>query len=275
MKDGLIDNRVRRIASDSAGNVWFAASRDNSFGGEIQTGLSRYDGKSFVNFSIADGLASEVVYGLHVDPRGGVWAGTLKGVSHYDAQSMTVYDFRDGLDDGAIRSLTSTADGSVWIQVGESPGKLSRFDGQRLSKVTREDGLPGSDITNLYVDRDGALLVGDQTAPVARWAPTSVPGDGPRFEPVPESGRFPRWPVLPQASCGSGRPKESPIPNNRKQEKTSARPTLSGPAWTERCGSAPPMEASGAGQAQNSSKSGRVIARQRWSAACCRCRMVP
>jgi signal transduction histidine kinase/CheY-like chemotaxis protein/ligand-binding sensor domain-containing protein len=188
MKDGLIDNRIRCIASDTRGIVWFAASDDNSFGGEILTGLSRYDGKSFVNFTVADGLASEVVYSFHIDTHGGVWAGTMNGVSLYDDQSMITYDFQDGLDDGAIKNLTSTADGSVWIQTGENPGKLSRFDGKKLFKVTRDDGLPGTDVTSLHVDRDGALLVGDQTAAIGRFDPAAQKGGIPRFEPLPESG---------------------------------------------------------------------------------------
>ena len=76
----------------------------------------------------------------------------------------------------------------MWFQVGESAGKLSRFDGQRLAKVTREDGLQGTGVSCLFVDRDGALLVGGVRAAIAMFMPSTTAGERPRFETVEGSG---------------------------------------------------------------------------------------
>jgi signal transduction histidine kinase/CheY-like chemotaxis protein/ligand-binding sensor domain-containing protein len=188
--DGLFDNHVHGMAQDAEGAMWFAGGHPGNHG---SAGLSRYDGKSFVNFSPADGLAGELVQGVHLDSQAGLWAVTGAGVSHYDQSSVTILGESDGLDPGTILSIASTSDGNVWFLIAEAEGtlprfegKLSRFDGRRLVKLTREDGLPGARPTALYLDRDGALLVADEESrrPVARFDPASSAGGRIRFEPV-------------------------------------------------------------------------------------------
>ena len=177
--DGLNNNSVSGIAQDAEGAIWFAGT----------TGLSRYDGKSFVNFSSADGLAGKGVLGLQLDQQGGLWAATSAGVSHYDQWSVTILGEQEGLDPGIVSSIVSTSDGNVWFRVGNE-GKLSRFDGRRLVKLTRDDGLPGANPAALYLDRDGALLVSDLEAgrPVARLDPASTAGERIRFDLMEGSG---------------------------------------------------------------------------------------
>jgi signal transduction histidine kinase/DNA-binding response OmpR family regulator/ligand-binding sensor domain-containing protein len=185
--DGLNNNTVTGIAQDAEGSMWFAGGPRNDIG---IAGLSRYDGKSFVNFSRTDGLVGARVSGVHLDQHGGLWATTTFGVSHYDYRSVTILGEADGLDTGAVWKIASTSDGNVWFQVDDDPAKLSRFDGAKLVKLTRDDGLPGARPAALYVDRDGALLVSDweRDRPVARFKPTSTAGERIRFELLEGSG---------------------------------------------------------------------------------------
>jgi hypothetical protein len=178
--DGMNNNAIRAIAQDPKGAMWF--------GGAV--GMSRYDGKSFVNFSSADGLAGKDVFGLQFDHEGGLWAATSAGVSHYDQWSVTILGEQEGLDPGTVTSIVSTSDDNVWFKVGANPAKLSRFDGKRLVKLTRDDGLPGANPAALYLDRDGALLVSDVETgrPVARFDPASGSGERIRFDLVDGSG---------------------------------------------------------------------------------------
>ena len=184
--DGLGDNTVLAIAQDADGAMWFTGGDINKRG---LAGLSRYDGQSFVNFSSADGLVDNTVLGLHLDSQGGLWATTVRGVSHYDDRSVTFLGEAEGLDPGVVTGIVSTTDGNVWFKVGTSPAKLSRFDGQRLVKLTRDDGLPGANPAALYLDHDGALLVSDWEAgrPIARFDPITATGERIRFELLKES----------------------------------------------------------------------------------------
>jgi len=178
-QDGLADTNVWAIAQDSSGSMWFAAGPPTSAGEPPPTGLSRYDGKSFVNFTVADGLPSHQVQALHIDDSGDVWAATGIGVSHYDFDSMVTYAASDGMDAGAIWWIASTHDSNTWFLT--SSGKLSRHDGNGIVKVTQADGLPGGGPSVLYTDADGSLLVGDGEAAVAQYSPDSARGGRPRF----------------------------------------------------------------------------------------------
>ncbi len=185
--DGLNDNTISAMAQDSAGVMWFAGGHANQDG---TPGLSRYEGQSFVNFGSADGLANDFVQGLHIDSQDGLWIATDAGVSHYDFRSVALLGETEGLDPGPVRNIVSTSDGNVWFRVGNEEAKLSRYDGQRLVKLTRDDGLPGARPADLYIDRDGALLVSDWEAgrPVARFDPGSTAGERIRFELLDGSG---------------------------------------------------------------------------------------
>jgi hypothetical protein len=60
-------------------------------------GLSRYDGKSFVNFSRTDGLVgARVLWCSSRSNTAGLWATTTFGVSHYDYRSVTILGEADG-----------------------------------------------------------------------------------------------------------------------------------------------------------------------------------
>ena len=65
---------------DKSGNVWFGTS-DN--------GLYKYDGKSFRQFTVTNGLNSNDVYCLLEDKDGKIWIGTKAGPCLYDGKTFT------------------------------------------------------------------------------------------------------------------------------------------------------------------------------------------
>lgn len=64
---------------DKAGNFWF---------GTTQNGLYKYDGKSFRQFLVADGLNSNNIWSLLEDKNGKIWIGTEEGVCLYDGKTF-------------------------------------------------------------------------------------------------------------------------------------------------------------------------------------------
>lgn len=64
---------------DKAGNLWFGTS-DN--------GLYKYDGKTFNQFTVDDGLNSNSVYSLLEDKDGKIWIGTNAGPCFYDGKTF-------------------------------------------------------------------------------------------------------------------------------------------------------------------------------------------
>ena len=64
---------------DKAGNLWF---------GTTENGLYKYDGKSFTQYLVADGLNSNSVYTLFEDKDGKIWIGTEVGLCLYDGKTF-------------------------------------------------------------------------------------------------------------------------------------------------------------------------------------------
>lgn len=67
IKDGLAGMIVHGSTQDKDGFIWFAT----------ETGLSRFDGQKFKNYTIADGLPSNEVFFTYTDSKNRVWIGTF------------------------------------------------------------------------------------------------------------------------------------------------------------------------------------------------------
>lgn len=74
------NGKTSRIMQDKAGNLWFGTS-DN--------GLYKYDGKSFSQFNVTNGLNSNEVSCLLEDSDGRIWIGTKAGLCLYDGKAIT------------------------------------------------------------------------------------------------------------------------------------------------------------------------------------------
>ena len=75
-------------AIDQRGDLWINTAnpggnpyRDRTKGGN---GVLRFDGKTWRNFRVEDGLVHNRVYDIAADPDGSVWFATLGGVSRFD-----------------------------------------------------------------------------------------------------------------------------------------------------------------------------------------------
>ena len=74
-QQGLVHNNVRQMAFDSEGVMWLAT----------EGGVSRYDGREFVNFTVEDGLPVSFVTSVCPDAHGAMWFGLWGGgVTRYD-----------------------------------------------------------------------------------------------------------------------------------------------------------------------------------------------
>lgn len=72
-KDGLAGSTVYGITQDRDGFIWFGT----------ETGLSRFDGTHFKNFTIADGLPNNEVFGLYTDTKNRIWMICFKNAICY------------------------------------------------------------------------------------------------------------------------------------------------------------------------------------------------
>lgn len=101
-------NYIVALDVDQQGNVWAG-----TWGG----GLSRFDGKNWVTYTMTDGLPANHVFMLHVDSKNTVWVGTSNGVAEMTVEGKVkrLLSTSDGLFSNTVFSMTSQDDGSKWI----------------------------------------------------------------------------------------------------------------------------------------------------------------
>lgn len=99
-------NYIVSLAVDRDGVVWAG-----TWGG----GLSRFDGKTWKHYTVADGLPGNHVFMLHVDGRGRLWIGTNDGLAWLDGEKFKVLSTQDGLFSNTVFSMATGVDGSLWV----------------------------------------------------------------------------------------------------------------------------------------------------------------
>lgn len=157
-KDGLIGDTVTAIFEDSKGNMWFGTTN----------GVSRYDGKTFQNFTQIDGLTLDTVGAILEDSRGSLWFGTGrwnvegKGVSRYDGKTFQNFTTADGLVDNTVKDIFEDNEGHLWFA---THGGVSRYDGDNFHNI--KDGLAhntdwnsNNGVDAIVQDTDGNLWFG-------------------------------------------------------------------------------------------------------------------
>jgi len=80
-EEGLADNFVQAINSDSKGNLYFGT----------RNGLSVFDGKGWATYKTEQGLASNNILTVAVDRKDRIWLGTDNGVTSLYNGRFTIY----------------------------------------------------------------------------------------------------------------------------------------------------------------------------------------
>ena len=100
-------NYIVALAVDAQGVVWAG-----TWGG----GLSRYDGKTWQQYTVAEGLPGNHVFMLHIDPKGTMWIGTNNGLAKLKKEGgFDVLTTQDGLFNNAVFSMATAKDGTLWV----------------------------------------------------------------------------------------------------------------------------------------------------------------
>ncbi len=116
--EGYNPNYILSAAVDSENNKWF---------GTWGAGLTRFDGKEWVNFSTVDGLAGNFVADIFVDKKGVLFAATDGGVSMFKKGRWTTLSELNGLVNNGVFSVVPDLGGKLWFGTLEGISKLEGF----------------------------------------------------------------------------------------------------------------------------------------------------
>lgn len=109
------------------------------------------------NFTIDDGLPSNIVRAIFKDSRGIMWIGTGAGLCRFNGREFKVYNSADGLTAENIFDITEDDQGNIWI--GAMAEGISKFDGIRFTNYTTKNGLVCNDVRRVWWSKKFNILM--------------------------------------------------------------------------------------------------------------------
>ncbi|NOX48512.1 MAG: hypothetical protein GXO89_16210, partial [Chlorobi bacterium] len=161
---GLGSDNIWVIQSDIFGNLWFGC--DN-------TGLTKYDGKTFVNFNEKDGLTNLSPGAISADSKNNIWIASIGGgIFKYDGQRFKNYTVADGLSSDSPFSIICDNNDVIWV--GTNSG-IDRIDPvtEKIKHYGKHEGFLGIENNQNAVckSHDGVLWFGTMKG-VVRFDPS-------------------------------------------------------------------------------------------------------
>lgn len=160
-KDGLLSDYVYDMLIDTGGGKWFVTA--NLSGGAFSGGVSFFDGETFINYTTANGLASNTVRAIAQDKFGSIWIGTDLGVSKFENNKWTHYDLKKTHDFALVTDLYFDEAGRLWISLSPKPdyenqtGGVMKFDPLKPAVYLKKNGLASNSVKSINADLSGRL----------------------------------------------------------------------------------------------------------------------
>lgn len=195
-KDGLAQSQVYALLEDQRGFIWMG-----TWGG----GLSKYDGKAFVNHTQSEGLLSNYVYSLCEDTAGDIWIGTDRGLCRFNGKTYDSFlterrtqiysmaiDKKNRLWLGTQRGLyvgekgtfkrfesslpalrradirACLVDNHGFVWLGSSKGVFVISPAGNIRHLGKKNGWNGFPVFSIVEDREGTIWVGTEGGGVQR-----------------------------------------------------------------------------------------------------------
>ena len=151
---------------DKAGNLWFGTTGD---------GVYRYDGKSFTNFTIKDGLDTNQILSILEDKSGNIWFGSRSGICRFDGKTIAkipvstnshknyfpgASSYNISPAKNAVWSMMQDKNGTIWFGTDEG---LYCYDGKIFtrfldnSSIINKSGLTLKSVQYMLEDTNGNI----------------------------------------------------------------------------------------------------------------------
>lgn len=141
---------VWSISEDKGGNIWFGTNGN---------GAIKYNGQSYTQYTMLDGLTDDAVDCILEDQKGNIWFGTrFGGVNRYDGKAFTNYTDKDSIGNNEVCEIFEDQKGNIWMS-SEGYG-VYRYDGKSFRNFSIDQGLGVKAVQTIYEDKEGRLWVG-------------------------------------------------------------------------------------------------------------------
>src|SRR5690606_8793793 len=119
------------LAQDKMGHLWVATLG----------GLSRFDGKTFSNYTVRDGMLSNTINAVEVDKRGFIWVGSMRGLSKFDGKTFKHFLLQspENPKNNIVSKIKIGSDSATWCLAG---GNVFRVKNNKTEQVYPPDKSP-------------------------------------------------------------------------------------------------------------------------------------
>jgi len=108
------------------------------------------------NFTVNDGLPSNLIHSIYKDSRGMMWIGTGSGLCQFDGEEFKVLGSGKGLAGYNVFSITEDDQGNIWA--GCMKGGVFCCDGKNFTTYTTKQGLVSDNVRVVWFSKKFHLL---------------------------------------------------------------------------------------------------------------------
>lgn len=142
--DGLPSNAIKDVIFDKDGNLWIATS----------SGVSKYNGTTFQNYTVSDGLHSNAIGRMYCDHLNRIWA-----IGDYSSPGLSVYN--NGWQTFNLNNSVSNpgylfqdAANNIYIVAGQ--GNIYKYNSTQIDSLFQ---APDKRISSAIFDLNGIMWV--------------------------------------------------------------------------------------------------------------------
>ena len=146
---------IRSITEDKTGNLWFATADKGAF---------QFDGKTFRQISVKDGLCSNDLTCILEDTSGNIWFGSMDGgVSKYNPmekgkKEFTHFNSKSGIGGNEVWAIYEDTKGTIWFSC-EGFG-VYIYQNEKIYQFNEKQGLHMRAVQSFYQDKFGLFWIG-------------------------------------------------------------------------------------------------------------------
>src|SRR5439155_11123139 len=138
--DGLPASYIISIYQDTNGFLWVGT----------YNGLSRFDGKEFVNYGYESGMPHIIADAIYEDKHHRLWIGTRSGMAQVRGKRCVIYPWDDHLPINFVFRFYETTTGELWALTGKG---VYQFSKDHWKKIKLYPGFENHTCVNV-IERD-------------------------------------------------------------------------------------------------------------------------
>ncbi len=144
---------IHGIRRDRQGKLWVATYENGIYIFDDQERLLQHLDKK-------NGLMSNSIQHLHMDPNEGIWLSTPDGMGYIPdtnhPDQYQIFGYQQGLNDSYIRAIQEDSKGNVWVSTNNGISLLKKTDNTFVN-FNKYDGIPTNNFTGGAVEYNNKM----------------------------------------------------------------------------------------------------------------------